>query len=454
MYQGKHTFVVYIYFMDNYLQKLLTNLQIDKINKLQESAYTQIREKQNTIVVSPTGSGKTLAFLLPIASLLTVSSDSVQCIVIVPSRELALQIESVWRKMNTGFKVAVCYGGHDIDVEKNNLKNNPALIVATPGRLLDHIERESFDNTTVKFLVLDEFDKSLELGFHDQMGAIIAAFPQLEKRILTSATSAMELPSFINAYDFATLDMSAKNGESDALSSYIVISEDRDKADKLFQLLCSLNSESAIIFCNHRESAERVSKLMNEKGIQIGYYHGGLEQADRERILIQFRNGSLRYLVTTDLAARGLDIPEIRHVIHYHLPSKENEFIHRNGRTARMGATGSVYLLLFVEESIPDYITDGLDVLKLGATTTLPKEPDFDTIYISGGRKNKLSKADIVGFFLQKGELSKDDLGLIEVKDFASFVAIRKEKTKSLLTKLANQKMKGKKYKIEVARSI
>ena len=440
--------------MDSYLQELLTNLQIDRVNALQEKANTLIKEQQNTVVVSPTGSGKTLAFLLPIASLLNTNSTDVQCVVIVPSRELALQIESVWRKMNTGFKVALCYGGHDIDVEKNALKNNPALIIATPGRLLDHIERQSFDSTNVRFLILDEFDKSLELGFQDQMGAILESFPHLEKRVLTSATSGIELPSFINAFDFVTLDMSSISNESDALSSYIVISEDRDKVDKLFQLICSLNSESAIIFCNHRESAERVSKMMNEKGIQIGYYHGGLEQADRERILIQFRNGSIRYLVTTDLAARGLDIPEIRHVIHYHLPSKENEFIHRNGRTARMGASGSVYLLLFKEENIPDYITSGLGILKLDAKNLLPKEPDFDTIYISGGRKNKLSKSDIVGFLLQKGELSKEDLGLIELKDFASFVAVRKSKTKELLKKLVNQKMKGKKYKIEVAKSI
>jgi len=215
-----------------------------------------------------------------------------------------------------------------------------------------------------------------------------------------------------------------------------------------------LQSQSALIFCNHRDAAERISDTLVEKGIYSTYYHGGMDQDERERALIQFRNGSVSYLVTTDLAARGLDIPEMKHVIHYHLPSKEDEFTHRNGRTARMLASGTAYIIFHESEKKQDYINYGMSVLNVENATKLPKAPEFQTIYISGGKKNKLNKIDIVGFFSQKGKLEKGDLGLIEVKDFISFAAVKSKKVKDLLSAIRDEKMKGKKYKIEVARKV
>ena len=242
--------------------------------------------------------------------------------------------------------------------------------------------------------------------------------------------------------------------KSDNLSIKLVLSPEKDKIESLFHLICSFNSEPALIFCNHREVTERISDLLNKKGIHAGYYHGGMDQDDRERILIQFRNGSLNYLITTDLAARGLDIPEMKHVIHYHLPAKESEFVHRNGRTARMHASGTSYIIQFKDEKMPDYISDTLDILKVMPGKNLPNRPEYQTVYISGGKKNKLNKSDIVGFFLQKGKLDKSDLGLIDVKDFISFVAVRTSAVKTLLGNIRDEKMKGKKYKIEVARNV
>jgi superfamily II DNA/RNA helicase len=234
----------------------------------------------------------------------------------------------------------------------------------------------------------------------------------------------------------------------------LVVSKEKDKIGSLFNLICSLKSQSALIFCNHRDAAERISDTLNEKGIYATYYHGGMDQDERERALIQFRNGSVSYLVTTDLAARGLDIPEMKHVIHYHLPSKEDEFTHRNGRTARMLASGTAYIIAHESEKKMDYIDYGMESLKVENSTSLPKPPEFQTIYISGGKKNKLNKIDIVGFFSQKGKLEKDDLGLIEVKDFISFAAVKFNKVKDLLQNIREEKMKGKKYKIEVARKV
>ncbi|WP_291104760.1 MULTISPECIES: DEAD/DEAH box helicase [unclassified Dysgonomonas] len=432
---------------------ILSNLGIDNLNKMQFAAQKAITDSQNTLLLSPTGSGKTLAFLLPIFRLLKEDIKKVQCLVIVPSRELALQIEQVWKKMGTQFKVNVCYGGHSIDTELKNLSNPPALLIGTPGRLTDHLERKSFDTDSIRILVLDEFDKSLQLGFQEEVDTIISQLPNLQKRVLLSATSDVEIPDFVKMESPVTLDY-IEEEKSESLSIKLVLSPEKDKIESLFHLICSLNSEPALIFCNHREVTERISDLLNKKGIQTGYYHGGMDQDDRERVLVQFRNGSLNYLVTTDLAARGLDIPEMNHVIHYHLPSKESEFVHRNGRTARMHASGTAYIIQFKEDKTPDYISDNLDVLRVATGKPLPNRPEYQTIYVSGGKKNKLNKSDIVGFFLQKGKLDKSDLGLIEVKDFISFVAVRFSAIKTLLSNIRDEKMKGKKYKIEVARNV
>jgi len=303
-------------------------------------------------------------------------------------------------------------------------------------------------------LILDEFDKSLQLGFHEEMSFIINKLTKLNKRILVSATSDVEIPKYTRVVHPTILDFIPEEEEKNNLSLKMVVSKEKDKINSLFHLICSLNSESALIFCNHRDAAERISDTLNEKGIYATYYHGGMDQDERERALIQFRNGSVSYLITTDLAARGLDIPEMKHVIHYHLPSKEDEFTHRNGRTARMLASGTAYVITHESEKKLDYIDYGMKVLNVDSNSKLPKAPEFQTIYISGGKKNKLNKIDIVGFFSQKGKLEKGDLGLIEVKDFISFAAVKSSKVKDLLKLIRDEKMKGKKFKIEVARKV
>lgn len=433
--------------------QLLANLGIHTLNPMQEEALQAIGQDRDTVLVAPTGSGKTVAFLLPLLSLLRSDAQGVQALVLAPSRELALQIESVWKQMGTGFKVNTCYGGHPIDVEIRNLSNPPALLVGTPGRIADHLDRGSFSAASIQTLVLDEFDKSLELGFHDQMAFIVSQLSGLRKQVLVSATHGIAIPPFVRLQNPQTVIHQADEWASAALTMQAVYSPDKDKIETLFQLLCTLDSEPALIFLNHREAAERTQAELAERGIQAGVYHGGLEQPDRERALIRFRNGSVRYLITTDLAARGLDIPEMQYVIHYHLPLKNHEFVHRNGRTARMQATGTVFIILSHDESRPDYLPAQLDEYRLtDQPLSLPKIPEFVTLYISGGRKNKLSKIDIVGFFGQKGGLEKGDLGRIDVLDFQSFAAVRHHKVSALLARVRDEKMKGKKYKIDVAR--
>lgn len=439
---------------NHHSNNVLLNLGIENLNEMQIAAEETILRDSNVMLLSPTGSGKTLAFLLPIFQLLDTDNSNVQCLILVPSRELALQIEQVWKKMGTGFKVNVCYGGHSIETELKNLSNPPALLIGTPGRIADHIDRDSFETKFISTLILDEFDKSLQLGFHEQMSFITARLKNIQKRIMVSATADIEIPKYVNARQPTVLDFTGNDAGPQTLSMKQVVSKDKDKLDTLFQLLCHLNSDAALIFCNHRDAAERISDTLNERGIFSTYYHGGMDQDERERALVQFRNGSVSYLITTDLAARGLDIPEMNHVIHYHLPFKEDEFTHRNGRTARMLATGTAYILTHESDKKVDYLSKKIPVLPLKENSKLPKPPSFKTLYISGGKKNKLNKIDVVGFLLQKGELSKDDLGLIEVKDFMTFAAVRSSKVHDVLNKIRDQKMKGKKFKIEIARAV
>lgn len=433
---------------------LLLNLGIESLNEMQEAAETAIFNENNILLLSPTGSGKTLAFLLPIFQSFDEDSKGVQCLILVPSRELGLQIEQVWKKMGTNYKVNMCYGGHSIETEFKNLSNPPALLIGTPGRIADHLERKSFETDSIKTLVLDEFDKSLQLGYHEEMSYIIGKLGKVNKRILVSATAGVEIPKYTRVNNPVVLDFIEEEKRNSKLDVKIVVSKSKDKIDSLFQIICSLNSEAAIVFCNHRDAVERIYDMLTAKGIISTFYHGGLDQDERERGLIQFRNGSVNYLITTDLAARGLDIPEMKHVIHYHLPSKVDEFTHRNGRTARMLSSGTAYVLIHETEKKMDYFDYGLRRLDVSMAKSLPKAPLFQTLYISGGKKNKLNKIDIVGFFSQKGALEKGDIGLIEVKDFVSFVAVKYSKVADLLRRIADEKMKGKKYKIEVARKV
>ena len=433
---------------------LLLNLGFDQFNEMQIAAQEAILEENNVLLLSPTGSGKTVAFLVPIFEMLLPEIQSVQCLIIVPSRELGLQIEQVWKKMGTNYKVNICYGGHSIDTEIKNLSSPPAVLIGTPGRIADHIERGTFRLDKIQTLILDEFDKSLQLGFHEEMSFIIGKLSNLNKRILVSATADIEIPRYTRVVNPMVLDFIKPEDNESNLSVKLVQSTEKDKVNTLFQLICGLKSEAALVFCNHRDAAERISETLNKRGIYATYYHGGMDQEERERALIQFRNGSMNYLITTDLAARGLDIPEMKHVIHYHLPLKEDEFTHRNGRTARMLASGTAYVLFHESDKQMDFIDYKMPVLDVKQNKNLPQPPKFQTVYISGGKKTKLNKFDIVGFFSQKGKLEKDDLGLIEVKDFVSFAAVKFNKVKDLLHNIKDEKMKGKKFKIEVARNV
>jgi len=429
----------------------IENLHIEELNSMQLDAIDSIEKNQNTILLAPTGSGKTIGFLLPVLKMLDANKDQIQALVLAPSRELSIQIEQVFKSMKTGFRSLCCYGGHAVSVEKKSLQARPPLLIGTPGRIADHLRREHIDTTGIQILVLDEFDKSLEFGFENEMSFIIGRLNQLQKRILTSATQSLIIPDFTGLNNPATLNYLVA-GPAEGLALKMVMSDSIEKTETLFRLLCHLGNHSTLVFCNHREAVERISRFLSERQLENDIFHGGLEQDERERALIKFSNGSVRVLITTDLASRGLDIPLIENIIHYQLPSTETAFTHRNGRTARMHAQGNAFLLLSGEEKLPAYITEKPPVEPLPENTVVPKPSGWTTIYISTGKKDKVNKVDIVGLLLQKGKLQKDELGLIHVLDFVSFAAVKSTKVPELLRLLRDEPLKKKKVRIAVAR--
>lgn len=423
---------------------ILGKLGIEHLNPMQEEALSIIGKNPAVILLSPTGTGKTLAFLLPLLQELDRDIREVQALILVPSRELAIQIEQVAREMGSGYKVNAVYGGRAFAKDKIELSQPPAILIGTPGRVGDHLRRQTFSVTFLRILILDEFDKSLETGFEGEMREIIEALPVLQKRILTSATPLENIPLFAGVKDPVYINY--LENEPSLLETKTISCPHKDKFETLVNLLKTLKNQPGIIFCNYKETIDEVNLYLKSRGIGLECFHGGMEQKDRERSLIKFRNGTSRLILATDLAARGIDVPEIGFIIHYQLPHSKQEFIHRNGRTARMNKKGTAYVLHWEKEKLPEFIDIGKEFILSEETGASAK--NWITLFISGGRKDKISKGDIAGLFLKQGNLEKDELGNIELKHDCAFVAVPTEKAEDLIQVLNNSRLKKKKVRI------
>ena len=442
------------------IQRILEKLGITELNEMQQHAAEAITGSDGDVVLlSPTGTGKTLAYLLPMVQLIDADSDDVQTLVVTPGRELALQSDNVLRRMGCGVRSMACYGGRPAMDEHKVLKEvRPQMVFGTPGRLNDHLAKENISRYHIRYLIIDEFDKCLEMGFHAEMQKLIDSLPGLQRRILLSATNAEQLPQFVNMSKKGTLIDFLPDDEqtSERVTLYEVHSPQKDKLETLRQLLLTVGDESSIVFLNYRESVERVNKYLQEQGFTTSHFHGGMEQRQREDMLYKFTNGSANVLVATDLASRGLDIPNIQNIIHYHLPESEEGYIHRVGRTARWDATGRTFFILNSEEHIPDYVegdvTPYLPAVQLTETvpqSTEPPHPRMATLYIGKGKKDKISRGDIVGFLCKKGGLEPSDIGRIDVKDRYAYAAVSRQKMQQVLQQTRGEKIKGIKTIIE-----
>lgn len=435
------------------LESIEKRLGISELNVMQREMLTKANEKQDIILLSPTGSGKTLAFTLPVLKMLKPSTGRIQCVVIAPSRELVIQIAGVMREAGKVFRVVALYGGHKVEDEVNSLKVVPDIVVATPGRLLDHSVRHNLELLPVRILVLDEFDKTLELGFEEEMEKIMKRLKNVSRVILTSATKADILPEFLKLDNPITLDYSSQTEDvRGRMKIRRVVTQSNDKLESLLDLLHNINAgkstpDKAIIFVNHRESAERVYEFLKKQKVAAVLYHGALEQKERETAVALFNNGSCPILVSTDLASRGLDIEKVQSVIHYHQPLTSEAYTHRNGRTARVDNEGDVYVLTGPDEELKEFVSpDGEFVLEEGKRADLRKK--FMTLYITGGKREKLSKGDILGFLVKECNVDTSDIGKIDVFDHYSLVAVREEATDKLLAAAEGKKLKGEKRRI------
>lgn len=426
------------------LERFRERHNIETLNPMQQ--LMAATDATRLILLSPTGSGKTAAFAIRLLRALGPSWGAVQAVVIAPSRELVLQIADVIRPVAAGLKTVAFYGGHNMADEVNSLKSMPDIIVATPGRLLDHITRGNLDVAAVGALVLDEYDKSLELGFHDEMRRIARRMKALKLIILTSATRLAELPDFLPMQGAETVDFTP-TAQRSRLQTVSVESPERDKLQTLLDLLRSLPNGRAIVFVNHRESAERVYNFLKRESFPVGLYHGGLEQRDRQLALDLFNNGTNPVLVSTDLGSRGLDIDDVNYVIHYHMPLSAESWTHRNGRTARMGADGTAYVITAEGENIPDYVVCDRPYAPRGEASDGIRS-DVATLYFNAGKKEKISKGDIAGFLIQKGGLTKDEVGKIMVWDHSAIAAVPRAKIGKVVEAVAPYRLKNTKVRI------
>ncbi len=445
------------------IQKILTKLCITELNEMQQHAAEAITGTDGDVVLlSPTGTGKTLAYLLPLVQLIErdatnlsplTSHPSPLCLVITPGRELALQSDNVLKSMGCGLRSTACYGGRPAMDEHKVLKEvRPHIVFGTPGRLNDHLDKENIQRYSIRYLVIDEFDKCLEMGFQGEMQKLIKSLPGLQRRILLSATNAEQIPQFVNMSKKGTLiDFLPEDEQtSERVTLHEVHSPLKDKLQTLKELLLSFGNESTIVFLNYRDAVERVGGYLLQQGFVVSTFHGGLEQRQREDALYKFSNGSANILVATDLASRGLDIPDIQNIVHYHLPESEDGYIHRVGRTARWDATGRTFFILNSEEHIPEYVEgDVVPYAEAVPQLTTPLAPKMATLYIGKGKKDKISKGDIVGFLCKIGGLEPADIGRIDVKDRYAYVAVKREKLQQVLHLVKGQKIKGIKTIVE-----
>ena len=423
------------------------------LNAMQTAVCDELlQHTDNLMVLSPTGSGKTLAYLLPLTQLLDAQSNQVQAVVVVPGRELALQSATVLKGMGCGLRGMACYGGRATMDEHRKLREvQPQIVFATPGRLNDHLQKGNIDTHAIRYLFIDEFDKCLEMGFHDEMQQLIGLLPKAIRSVLLSATPAEELGSqtlvtrFFKVLNFLPKDEQVPQ----RVTIYRVQSEEKDKLPTLRQLLLSFQGASTIVFLNYRDAVERVATYLREQGFVVSHFHGGMEQRLREDTLYRFSNGSASILVSTDLAARGLDIPNIANIVHYHLSETEDGYVHRVGRTARWDKHGKAFFILHGQEQIPAYVDADVADFALPQVLPEPTQPRFQTLYIGKGRRDKLSKTDIVGFRCKKGGLKSDEIGRIDVRDRYTYVAVARTKAKQVVQRTQGEKIKGLRTVIE-----
>lgn len=438
----------------------LETLSYLEMTPTQAKSLPFILKNQDVIVKAKTGSGKTAAFGLGILSKVDPQRFEPQVLVICPTRELAEQVSKEIRRLARlipNMRVLTLCGGKPMRLQVESLQKGVHILVATPGRLLDHIDRNTLSLQRINTLVLDEADRMVDMGFFDIIVDIIQVLPSKRQTLLFSATYPSTIAQLCQSIQKSPIEITLESQDDKVDISQLAYQvRENEKYEVLFALLKHYNMQSTLIFCNTKRQCDEVAMQLCEQGLYALALHSEFEQREREEILLQFANHSCCILVATDVAARGLDVQDLPFVINYDLPSSPEIYVHRIGRTGRMGKTGIAISLFshaqsYKLEAIEKYTQFEIkkaEKASLNTAKRLTMAPPMRTLCINGGKKNKIRATDILGALTAGGELTGEKVGKINIFDFYSYVAINRTVSSQALSKLQNGKIKGRTFKI------
>ncbi len=471
------------YPLSSEILKSVSMLNFENPTKVQQAVIPAVLQQRDIIVQSQTGSGKTAAFGIPICELVDWEENKPQALVMVPTRELAMQVKE--DLFNIGrfkrLKVSAIFGRSPFNSQRKELREKTHVVVGTPGRIIDHMTRETLDLSKVKYLVIDEADEMLNMGFIEDIETIIAGVSKDRVTLLLSATMPQRIEALAKQYmkEPVITKIEEENTAVDRISQERYEVSQRDKIQLLRDLTIIENPDSCIIFCNTQVVVDQVYDELYEFGYTCSEIHGGMEQDDRLRIMKDFKEGRFRYLVATDVAARGIDIEDISLVINYDIPQETESYVHRIGRTGRVSKEGRA--ITFVTEyegkflraiekemgkEIPlkerpetKTLTDAKDAFDQKIRTRPevkeskgdPLSKDILKLHINAGKKTKMRPVDIVGTLCSIEGMTAADIGIINVLDVSTFVEILNNKGEMVLEELQNKPIKGRLRKVTKA---
>ena len=447
----------------NLKPELLDNLSTmgyDSMTQIQAESLPPILAGDDVIGQGKTGSGKTAAFGLGLLNKLDVKRFRIQTMVLCPTRELADQVAKEIRTLARGIhnvKVLTLCGGVPMGPQIGSLEHGAHIIVGTPGRIIDHLDRNRLDLSNVNMLVLDEADRMLEMGFQEHIDAIIDQTPHERQTLLFSATFPEQIQSIAERIMYKPVMVKVESTHDNLTieQHFYRIEDNQGRLEALRLLLLDKQPESAVVFCNTKRETQQVADSLLEFGFSVLALHGDLEQRDRDQMLLQFANKSARILVATDVAARGLDIDALDAVFNYHLAYDSEVHIHRIGRTGRAGSHGAAYSffgendgykMAMIEEALNKDIV-AATLPPLSALNKAPLQALMQTIQIEGGKKQKIRPGDIVGALTGDNGIEFNDSGKIKVTDIRAYVAVSRNVAQKAMSIITKGKLKGKSYR-------
>lgn len=465
-------------------KKALLNMGFEATTLVQSLSLSDALEGKDMLVKSQTGTGKTAVYAITFTENADVLQKSPQCLVLTPTRELAVQVSEEMKNIGRfkRLKVLPIYGGQELEGQKKNLRQRVHAVVGTPGRIFDHISRGNLDLRSVKLLVIDEVDEMFDMGFIEDIKKIIRNVSSKRQTMMFSATVSEDIETLAvrNMKNPIKIEATPDTVMPDFIEQYFYYTTEENRFIDLCKLL-SKEAESitsTIIFCNTRKAVMDLAKLAKAKGMAVNTLHGEMTQDERTLSINKFKMKKSRIMIATDVAARGLDIENVSHVINYEIPKNCESYIHRTGRTGRAGRKGTAISFVtdedkkffnLIVETISKEITEGRELPKDYELTTFKKknisedeeetkpqknsdlQGEITRLHISGGRKDKISAGDIVGAIAKNTDVSGDYIGVIDIYDNFSFVEIMGGKGMEVLSKMSKCNIKKKRVKVTEA---